>query len=69
MSIPWKKYPDKFPEGEECIALYEVWPVGSCYVPVNEFDRGVKKWITLKELNHYYGLTDWTAEDHCKALN
>ena len=66
--INWHYGRENFPDGEQCICLYEVWGIGAVYMPVEHYDRGVKKWVTLKELNEKYGV-DWTAEQHAKALN
>ena len=66
--IRWHYGKEDFVEGEEYIALYEVFGIGSVYMPVKNYDRGVKKWISLKELNEMYGI-EWTADEHCKALN
>lgn len=65
--IKWHKCPEEFPEGEECIALYDVYGMQG-YIPVKHRDRGVKEWVTLKEINETFGV-NWTAEQHCKALN
>lgn len=67
-NINWHYGREGFVNGEEHVVLYEVWPIGECYMPAETYDRGVKKWVTLKELNELYGV-NWTADQHARALN
>lgn len=67
-NIKWHYGREGFVDGKEHVALYEVFPIGSVYMPVEEYDRGVKKWVSVEELNKMYGV-NWTAEQHAKALN
>lgn len=67
MALPWKDKSISPPEGEELVVYYEIFGVGG-YIPTKTIDRGVKKWISLKEINEHYGI-NWSAEEHCAALN